>query len=269
MFAADHGITDEGVSAYPREVTQQMVRNFLAGGAAINVLARQTGSDIVVVDVGSHADFEKVAGLLHRKVRRGTRNFARVAAMTEAELNAALQVGISLAAEANAQGRTLIALGEMGIGNTSAATAIAAALSGQPVLELTGRGTGLDEQRRVAKSQIIDKALRFHFGDFSKARPARSRCWPASEDLRSRRLLAWSGAAAHRIAVVIDGFICSAGAAIACAIAPHARGAVIAGHLSQEYGSLRVAGKHQRETNASVGYAAGRRHRRGPDLSAH
>ncbi len=93
VFAADHGITDEGVSAYPREVTQQMVRNFLNGGAAINVLARQTNSDIVVVDVGVDADFESVPGLLHRKVRRGTRNFAREAAMTEAELNAALAGG--------------------------------------------------------------------------------------------------------------------------------------------------------------------------------
>ena len=104
VFAADHGITDEGISAYPREVTQQMVRNFLNGGAAINVLARHTGSDIVVVDVGVDADFAGAAGLEHRKVRRGTRNFAREAAMSEAELNAALQVGIDLAAEASCPG---------------------------------------------------------------------------------------------------------------------------------------------------------------------
>ena len=237
VFAADHGITDEGVSAYPREVTQQMVRNFLAGGAAINVLARQTGSDIVVVDVGVDADFEKVAGLLHRKVRRGTRNFSREAAMTEAELNAALQVGISLAEGASAQGRTLIALGEMGIGNTSAATAIAAALSGRPVLELTGRGTGIDEQRRIAKSEIIDKALHFHFGDFPKTCPGALdvlACVGGFEIAAIAGMVL--GAAARRVAVVIDGFICSAGAAVACAIAPQARGAVIAGHLSQEPG---------------------------------
>ncbi len=237
VFAADHGITDEGVSAYPREVTQQMVRNFLSGGAAINVLARHTQSDIVVVDVGVDADFEGVDGLTHRKVRRGTRNFAREAAMTEAELNAALQVGFDLAAEASAQGRTVIALGEMGIGNTSAATAITAALTGQPVSALTGRGTGLDQERCLLKAQIIDKALRHHFADFVSTKPDALeilRCVGGLEIAAIAGMVL--GAAAHRIAVVIDGFICSAGAAVACAIAPNARNAVIAGHLSQEPG---------------------------------
>jgi nicotinate-nucleotide--dimethylbenzimidazole phosphoribosyltransferase len=237
VFAADHGITDEGVSAYPREVTQQMVRNFLSGGAAINVLARHTQSDIVIVDVGVDADFDEVAGLTHRKVRRGTRNFAREAAMTEAELNAALQVGLDLAAEASAHGRTLIALGEMGIGNTSAATAITAALTGQPVSALTGRGTGLDQDRCLLKAQIIDKALRFHFGDFVNTKPDALeilRCVGGLEIAAIAGMVL--GASAHRIAVVIDGFICSAGAAVACAIAPNARNAIIAGHLSQEPG---------------------------------
>jgi nicotinate-nucleotide--dimethylbenzimidazole phosphoribosyltransferase len=237
VFAGDHGITDEGVSAYPREVTQQMVRNFLSGGAAINVLARHTKSDIVVVDVGVDADFEGVAGLTHRKVRRGTRNFAREAAMTEAELNAALQVGLDLAAEASAHGRTLIALGEMGIGNTSAATAITAALTGQPVSSLTGRGTGLDQERCRLKAHIIDKALRVHFGDFASTQPDALeilRCVGGLEIAAIAGMVL--GAAAHRIAVVIDGFICSAGAAVACAIAPNARNAIIAGHLSQEPG---------------------------------
>ena len=237
VFAGDHGITDEGVSAYPREVTPQMVRNFLNGGAAINVLARQTNSDIVVVDVGVDFDFEGAPGLLHRKVRRGTRNFAREAAMTEAELNAALQVGIDLANEAASQGRTLIALGEMGIGNTSAATAITAALTGKPVSQLTGKGTGLDAARCARKAEIIDQALRLHFGDFTIEKP------DALEILRSvggYEIAAITGAvlgaAANRIAVVVDGFICSAGAAIACALAPDARFGIIAGHLSQEPG---------------------------------
>jgi nicotinate-nucleotide--dimethylbenzimidazole phosphoribosyltransferase len=237
VFAADHGITDEGVSAYPREVTQQMVRNFLGGGAAINVLARQTGSDIVVVDVGVDAEFDGTAGLSHRKVRRGTRNFAREAAMTEAELNAALQVGIDLASEARAQGRTLIALGEMGIGNTSAATAITAALTGRPVAELTGSGTGLDEQRCVLKSRIIDKALRLHFGDYAVTKPDALevlRCVGGLEIAAITGMVL--GAASRRIAVVIDGFICTAGAAVACSIAPDSRHAIFAGHLSQEPG---------------------------------
>ena len=237
VFAGDHGITEEGVSAYPREVTPQMVYNFLNGGAAINVLARQLNSDIVVVDVGVDHDFQGASGLLHRKVRRGTRNFAREAAMTEAELNSALQVGLDLACEAGEQGRTLIALGEMGIGNTSAATAITAALTGKPVADLTGCGTGLDQQRRARKAEIIDRALRLHFGNWTAATP---------EPLEILRCVggyeiaaicgAVLGATARRIAVVIDGFICSAGAAIACAITPNARFGIIAGHLSQEPG---------------------------------
>ena len=237
VFAGDHGITDEGVSAYPREVTPQMVRNFLTGGAAINVLARHTNSDIVVVDVGVDADFDDAPGLLRRKVRRGTRNFAREAAMTDAELNAALEVGIELATEAAAQGRSLIALGEMGIGNTSAATAITAALSGKAVSALTGRGTGLDAPRCVRKAQIIAGALHLHFGDFASSRPDPLDVLHCVGGLEIAAITgAVLGAAAKRIAVVIDGFICTAGAAIACAIAPDARFGIIAGHLSQEPG---------------------------------
>jgi nicotinate-nucleotide--dimethylbenzimidazole phosphoribosyltransferase len=237
VFAGDHGITDEGVSAYPREVTSQMVRNFLQGGAAINVLARQTNSDIVVVDVGVDADFHGAADLRHCKVRRGTRNFAREAAMTETELIAALKIGIDLAEEAASKGRSLIALGEMGIGNTSAATAITAALTGKSVSELTGRGTGLDEPRCARKAQIIDKALRLHFGDFTKTRPDPLEILRCVGGLEIASITgAVLGAAANRVAVVIDGFICTAGAAIACALAPNARFGVIAGHLSQEPG---------------------------------
>ncbi|HZD30550.1 MAG TPA: nicotinate-nucleotide--dimethylbenzimidazole phosphoribosyltransferase [Candidatus Angelobacter sp.] len=237
VFAGDHGITEENVSAYPREVTPQMVHNFLRGGAAVSVLARQTGSDIVVVDVGVDADFDDAPGLLRRKVRRGTRNFAREAAMSETELNAALQVGIDVATEAAAQGRTLIALGEMGIGNTSAATAITAALTGRPVAELTGKGTGLDEPRCARKAQIIDRALRLHFGDFTTSSPDPSDVLRCVGGLEIAAITgAVLGAAEHRIAVVIDGFICTAGAAIACAIAPNVRYGIIAGHLSQEPG---------------------------------
>lgn len=157
--------------------------------------------------------------------------------MTEAELNAALQVGFDLAAEASAHGRTLIALGEMGIGNTSAATAITAALTGQPVSALTGRGTGLDQERCLLKSQIIDKALRLYFGDFANTKPDALEILRRVGGLEIAAIAGMVlGAAAHRIAVVIDGFICSAGAAVACAIAPNARNAILAGHLSQEPG---------------------------------
>jgi nicotinate-nucleotide--dimethylbenzimidazole phosphoribosyltransferase len=237
VFAGDHGITEEGVSAYPREVTPQMVLNFLRGGAAINVLARQTGSEVVVVDVGVDTEFDSVPGLRHRKVRRGTRNFAREAAMSMEELDAALRVGMELAFEADAQGRSLIALGEMGIGNTSSATAITAALTGHPVGELTGRGTGIDTQRCAHKSQVIEKALHGHFGDYAVTRPAALEVLRCVGGLEIAAIAgAVLGAAARRIAVVVDGFICTAGAAVACAIAPNARFGLIAGHLSQEPG---------------------------------
>jgi nicotinate-nucleotide--dimethylbenzimidazole phosphoribosyltransferase len=237
VFAADHGITEEGVSAYPREVTSQMVYNFLAGGAAINVLARQAQSDVVVVDVGVDHDFNTVPGLVDRKVRRGTRNFAREAAMTEQELIQALQAGIDLACDARRQGRTLVALGEMGIGNTSSATAIAAALTGLPVTQLTGPGTGLDEARCARKARVIDQALRFHFGDFQKAAPDPLEVLRRVGGLEIAAIAGMVlGATAQRLAVVIDGFICTAGAAVACAVAPLARHGIFAGHLSKEPG---------------------------------
>lgn len=237
VFAADHGVTEEGVSAYPREVTPQMVYNFLAGGAAINALARQAQAEVVVVDMGVDAEFDAMPGLVNHKVRRGTRNFAREAAMTEEELNAALQAGIDLASEARRQGRTLIALGEMGIGNTSSATAIAAALTRLPVAQLTGRGTGLDDARCALKARVIDQALRLHFGDFEKATPDPLDVLRRVGGLEIAAITGMVlGAASQRIAVVIDGFICTAGAAVACAIAPNARHAIFAGHLSEEPG---------------------------------
>src|SRR5579862_5137832 len=131
-LAADHGVTEEGVSAYPRTVTYQMVLNFLAGGAAINVLSRHGGIEVVVVDIGVDADLAEMAGLVHAKVSRGTRNMAVQPAMSEAELDSALSAGIGLAGRAQAQGYTLIGTGEMGIGNTTAATAITAVLTGRP-----------------------------------------------------------------------------------------------------------------------------------------
>jgi nicotinate-nucleotide--dimethylbenzimidazole phosphoribosyltransferase len=237
VFAADHGITAEGISAYPRDVTPQMVYNFLNGGAAINVLARQAHSDVVIVDVGVDADFQDAEGLVKRKIRRGTRNFAKEAAMTVEELQAALKVGIETAEQAKQRGRTLVALGEMGIGNTTSASAIAAALTGLPAAQLTGQGTGLDAERCARKAQVIDQALAMHF-------PERPAVVPDALEVLRRvgglEIAAIAGmvlgAAARRIAVVIDGFICTAGAAVACALAPNARAAIFAGHLSEEPG---------------------------------
>ena len=163
VFAADHGITAEGVSAYPSEVTRQMVLNFLAQGAAINVLARLHDVDMKVVDVGVDADFDAVDGLLNYKVRKGTRNMLREPAMSAVEVTQTIEVGLQLAADAKVQGKNLVAAGEMGIGNTTAASAIASVLTKKPVALVTGKGTGLDAVAQAHKRQIIEAVIQKHF----------------------------------------------------------------------------------------------------------
>ena len=238
VFAADHGITAEGVSAYPREVTRQMVLNFLSQGAAINVLAKLHRVEMHVVDVGVDADFDGVNGLLHCKVRRGTRNMLREAAMSDAELAQALEVGWKLAADADAQGTTLVAAGEMGIGNTTAASAIAAVLTHEPVALVTGRGTGLDAQAQAHKRKIIEAVIQEHsaaMGAGSRSDPLEVlRCVGGLEIAAMSGLIL--GAAQNGIAIVADGFISTAAAAIAFALEPRVRGYLFAGHQSEEPG---------------------------------
>ena len=164
VFAADHGVTVEGVSAYPREVTAQMVRNFLGGGAAINVLARLHQADLTVVDMGVDAEFGEAPGLCRMKVRRGSRNMHQEAAMTAEELDRALEGGIRLAFMAKEKGQHLVALGEMGIGNTTAASAITALLTRKSIGAVTGRGAGLDVVGRNRKLHVIKRSIKRHFG---------------------------------------------------------------------------------------------------------
>jgi nicotinate-nucleotide--dimethylbenzimidazole phosphoribosyltransferase len=238
VFAADHGITAEGVSAYPREVTRQMVLNFLSQGAAINVLAKLHRVEMHVVDVGVDADFDGVNGLLHCKVRRGTRNMLREAAMSDAELAQALEIGWKLAADADAQGTNLVAAGEMGIGNTTAASAIAAILTHEPVARVTGRGTGLDAQAQAHKRQIIEAVIQEHssaIGSGSRPDPLEVlRCVGGLEIAAMSGLIL--GAAQNGIAIVADGFISTAAAAIAFALEPRVKGYLFAGHQSEEPG---------------------------------
>jgi len=236
VFAADHGVTEAGVSAYPKDVTAQMVLNFLNGGAAINVLARLHDAALTVVDVGVDAEFADALGLYRAKVRRGSRNMAREAAMTEDELDAALQVGFDLAEETLAKGETLIAVGEMGIGNTTAASAITAALTGQPVETVTGRGTGLDDVGRSRKIRVIHAALGLHFpAPMASVDPVEIlRCVGGLEIAATVGFIL--GAASHRRAIVCDGFISTAAAALAYAIAPKVKSYLFAGHRSQEPG---------------------------------
>ena len=238
VFAADHGITAEGVSAYPSEVTRQMVLNFLAQGAAINVLARAHRVEMNVVDVGVDACFDGVDGLLNCKIRKGTRNMLHEAAMTDEELAQALEVGARLAAEAKEKGQSLVAVGEMGIGNTTAASAITSVLTNEPVALVTGKGAGLDAGAQAHKRQIIEAVVQKHFsgtGTDSTPDPFEVlRCVGGLEIAGMTGLIL--GAARSGIAVVADGFISTAAAAIAFAIEPRVRDYLFAGHRSEEPG---------------------------------
>ena len=234
VFAADHGVTEEGVSAYPKAVTQQMVRNFLGNGAAINVFARCAGAEVIVIDVGVDAEFESHVRLIDKKVRRGTRNMAIGPAMTEPEMKAAIEVGRTLAQQARLQNRDLIAVGEMGIGNTTAAAAVTAALSGKPVADVTGPGTGVSPQALVHKRHIVEKAISVNGPDKNS---------PPLEVLQKvggLEIAAMTGlvleAHERRIPVVIDGFISTVASALARAMEPKVRNILFAGHLSEEPG---------------------------------
>ncbi len=238
VFAADHGITAEGVSAFPSAVTRQMVLNFVAGGAAINVLARLHKVEMNAVDVGVDTDFGVVEGLLDRKVRKGTRNMLREAAMSDTEMVQAIGVGLKFAEEAKARGKNLLAMGEMGIGNTTAASAIAAVLTGTAVADVTGKGTGLDVNALAHKQRVIEAVIEKHFaiaGDGSRPDPLEVlRCVGGLEIAAMTGFIL--GAAQCGIAVVVDGFISTAAAAVAFAIAPRVRGYLFAGHQSEEPG---------------------------------
>lgn len=232
VMAGDHGVTKEGVSAYPSEVTPQMVENFLRGGAAINVLARQAGARVVVVDAGVAADLEH-PGLLSRKVRRGTSSIAEGPAMSRAEAVATLEMGIALAEEEAAQGMDLAATGDMGIGNTTPSSTILAAFSGYPLHRIVGRGTGIDDQRLARKVETIRRALAVNRPDPRDAVDVLARVG----GLEIAGLAGFIvGAAARRVPVVLDGFISGAAALVASRLCPPARDYMIASHVSQEPG---------------------------------
>lgn len=232
-FAADHGVTVEGVSAYPREVTPQMVLNFLRGGAGVNVLARHADVLVRVVDIGVDYEFGAISGLIHRKIMKGTRNLAREPAMTREQAEQAVTVGIELAMEAAREGIGLIGTGEMGIGNTTPSAAIAAVMTGRPVAEVTGYGTGIEEADRLHKVRVIQRALDLH-------RPRRDHPLAVLAKVGGLEIGGLAGlilgAAASRVPVVLDGFIAGAAALIAVGIQPLCREYLIAAHRSVEPG---------------------------------
>ena len=233
VMAADHGVTAEGVSAYPAEVTAQMVLNFLHGGAAINVLARQVGARVTVVDIGVAADFEPTLGLIQRKVLCGTRNLAQGPAMTREEAEQALQVGVDVLNEEAARGLDIVATGDMGIGNTTSSSAIVAAMTGLLVAQVVGRGTGIDDTGLQRKIKVIEQAL-------SVNQPNAKDAMDVLHKVGGLEIAGLAGmmiaAASHRIPVVVDGFISTAAAMIAVGLAPRVREYLISAHQSVEIG---------------------------------
>ncbi len=232
-FAADHGVTVEGVSAYPSAVTPQMVLNFLRGGAGINVLARHVGIEVRVVDIGVAFDFGAAPGLLHKKVMSGTKNLLVEPAMSPVQAEQSLQVGIDLATEAARQGIGLIGTGEMGIGNTTASSAITAVMTGRSVSEVTGRGTGIDDVSHARKIDVIQRALDFHRLDSTNAMEVLAKVGGLEIGGLAGLML---GAAAARVPVVLDGFIAGAAALIAVGLQPRCKDYLIASHRSVEQG---------------------------------
>lgn len=232
-FAADHGVTVEGVSAYPSAVTPQMVLNFLRGGAGVNVLARHAGIEVRVVDIGVNFDFEAVPGLIHKKVMPGTKNLLVESAMSPMQAEQSLQVGIELATVAAQQGVGLIGTGEMGIGNTTASSAIAAVITRRPVAEVTGRGTGIDDVSYARKIDVIQRALAIHRPDRTNAMEVLAKVGGLEIGGLAGLML---GAAAARIPIVLDGFIAGAAALIAVGLQPRCKDYLIASHQSVERG---------------------------------
>ncbi|HEY4396389.1 MAG TPA: nicotinate-nucleotide--dimethylbenzimidazole phosphoribosyltransferase [Acidimicrobiia bacterium] len=230
VFAGDHGVLDERVTPWPQDVTAQMVQNFLAGGAAINVLARQAGARVIVVDVGVATELDAAPGLVRQKVRAGTGNIAREPAMSVAETRQALDVGASVAARLVDDGAACLVTGDMGIGNTTPSAALVAAFTGRAASEVTGRGTGIDDPTLARKVAAVDAAL---------ARTSnRDDPMTVLASLGGLEIAALTGfvvgGAAARIPVVVDGVIAGAALLTAAQLVPDAVHFCFAGHRSTE-----------------------------------
>ncbi len=232
-FASDHGVSEEGVSAYPKDVTWQMVYNFLRGGAGINVLARHAGAHIVVVDVGVDHDFRGIENLVHKKIMSGTKNFLKEPAMTRAEAEQSIQVGIEMVEKHVKLGYRLFGTGEMGIGNTTPSSAIAALLTKRSVEEVTGKGSGIDDRTFKRKVEVIERALSLHKPDPSDPIDVLAKIGGPEIGAIAGVVL---GAAYFKMPVVIDGFISTAGALIAYQLNPAVRDYMFASHNSCERG---------------------------------
>jgi len=232
VMAADHGVVAEGVSAFPAEVTPAMVLNMVAGGAGINVIGRHVGARIVVTDLGVNADLS-AAAIRHDKVRMGTANMAQGPAMTRDEAVRAIESGVRLVEEEMEKGLDIIATGEVGIGNTTAASAVIAALSGEPPARVTGRGTGITKEALADKVATIEKALSVNKPDVSD--PVDVLAKVGGLDIAGMTGV-FLGGAAHRIPVVMDGFISAAAALAAVRLCHECVDYILPSHVSIEIG---------------------------------
>lgn len=250
-FAGDHGVAEEGVSAFPKEVTPQMVLNFINGGAGINVLARHTGAEVVVVDIGVDYDFGNnppsppfskggLGGFISRKVVSGTKNMRKGPAMTREEAVKCIQVGIELANEYAKRGYKIFGTGEMGIANTTPSSAITSIVTGKYVEDITGRGTGINDDAWKNKVQVIKDSISINKPDPSDPIDLLAKVG-GTEIAGIAGLII--GAAANKVPVVIDGFISTAGALIAYLIEPKTKDYMFAAHMSQEVGHRAILEK--------------------------
>jgi len=232
VMAADHGVTAEGVSAFPAEVTAAMVFNMVAGGAGINVIGRHVGARVLVTDVGVNADLS-AAAIRHKKVRMGTANMAQGPAMSREEAVRAIEIGIELVEEELEKGLDIIATGEVGIGNTTAASAVIAALTGESPARVTGRGTGITKEALPLKVAVIEKALVVNTPDASDPIDVLAKVGGLDVAAMTGVFL---GGAAHRIPVVMDGFISAAAALAAARLCHECVDYILPSHVSIEVG---------------------------------
>ncbi len=232
-MAGDHGVTREGVSLYPSDVTAQMVRNFLNGGAAVNVLARTAGARVVIVDMGVAAGIPVSANLIDRKIARGTNNMAKGPAMGREDALKAVEAGIKVVNAELAKGMDVVGTGDMGIGNTTPSAAIAAVMTGKTAAEVTGHGTGIDDTQLQHKIDVIERSIAVNRPDPDDPLGVLAKVGGFEIGGLAGVIL---GAAANRIPVVIDGFISGAAALIAAGLSPESKNYMIAGHVSVEPG---------------------------------
>lgn len=232
--AGDHGVVEEGVSLFPQEVTPQMVYNFVQGGASVSVLARNAGATVRVADLGVNHDFPADLHIFHKKIGMGTANFVKEQAMSREQAIRSLEAGIAIVNQlVDEEGMDLLGTGDMGIGNTTPSSAIIAAFSGLPVETVTGRGTGIDNAMLANKVRVIEAALTLHRPDSSDALDVLAKVGGFEIGGLAGLVI---GAASRGIPVVCDGLISTAGALIACELAPAAKAYLFASHNSVEVG---------------------------------